>query len=256
MCLVLIAHDCHPRYRLILASNRDEFYSRPTEPLAFHGPEQNLLCGRDLEEGGTWLAVSSSGRVAALTNVREPGISGGTTPSRGLLVNECAQSTQPLPDFLESVMLQADSYNGFNLVACDDSGLYYCSNRIPCVQKLDAGLYGLSNHQLDTPWPKLTTAKTLFRDILDAAGELDCEALFTLLRDDTCPPADQLPDTGVGPVWEQILAPIFIKSEIYGTRTSSLVLIASNGHIRFIERTHASPGSPDTPGTREYSFSA
>lgn len=253
---MLIAHDCHPRYRLILASNRDEFYSRPTEPLAFHGQDQEMLYGRDLDGGGTWLAAAGSGRVAALTNVREPGMFNANTPSRGLLVNECVQSTRPLPDHLERVMQQADTYNGFNLIACDGSGLYYCSNRIPAVRKLSSGQYGLSNHRLDTPWPKLTAAKNRFRDVLDAAGELDCEAIFTILRDDTRPPDGQLPDTGVGPVWERILAPIFIQSELYGTRTSSLVLIARDGHIRFIERTHGSPDSSDSPGTRDYVFSA
>jgi uncharacterized protein with NRDE domain len=166
------------------------------------------------------------------------------------------QSTQPLHVYLARVMQQADNYNGFNLIACDGSGLYYCSNRIPAVKKLTPGLYGLSNHRLDTPWPKLTTAKTMFGDILDAAGELDPEAIFTLLQNDTRPPDNRLPDTGVGPVWERILAPIFIQSEIYGTRTSSLVLIARNGHIRFIERTHGSPGSSDQPGTKDYEFNA
>jgi uncharacterized protein with NRDE domain len=213
-----------------------------------------MLCGLDLQEGGTWLAASNSGRIAALTNVREPDTINDNACSRGLLVSQCVQSTQPLPEYLNGIMKQSDVYNGFNLITADSSGLYYCSNRSDNVKKLSDGLYGLSNHRLDTPWPKVTAAKAMFRDVLNAPGALDCEALFTLLRNDECAPDDLLPDTGVGPVWERILAPIFIRSEIYGTRTSSLILLSRDGCLRFIERTHGSAGSSDIPGTRDVMF--
>jgi uncharacterized protein with NRDE domain len=254
MCLMLIAYNYHPEYPLVLASNRDEFYGRPTEPLSFRGPQQEMLCGLDLQEGGTWLAAGSSGRIAALTNVREPDRLNGSALSRGLVVSQCVQSTQPLPEYLNDIMQQADSYNGFNLIAADSSGLYYCSNRINAVRKLSAGLYGLSNHCLDTPWPKVTAAKAMFRDALDTPGDLDCEVLFTLLRNDERVPGDLLPDTGVGPVWERILAPIFVRSELYGTRTSSLILLSRDGCLRFIERTHGSSGSSDIPCIKDYAF--
>jgi len=153
-------------------------------------------------------------------------------------------------------MQQTDSYNGFNLIAADSSGVYYCSNRTEVVQKLSTGLYGLSNHQLDTGWPKIRSAKIMFRNVLDSADKLDCEALFSILRNNECPPKHLLPDTGVGPYWERILAPIFIHSEIYGTRTSSLVLLTRDGRLRFIERTHGSSGSSDVPDTREFAFDA
>ncbi len=254
MCLMLIAYNYHPDYPLILASNRDEFYCRPTEALNVREEQQDMLCGLDLEGGGTWLAASRSGRIAALTNVREPDRVNSNAPSRGLLVKQCVLSDQPLSDCLNTIMQQADSYNGFNLIAADSSGLYYCSNRIATVQKLPTGIYGLSNHRLDTAWPKVTTAKAMFHDVLDSADELDCEALLSILRTRECPPEHLLPDTGVGSVWESILAPIFIDSEIYGTRTSSLVLLARDGRLRFIERTHDSAGSSDSPGTRDYAF--
>jgi uncharacterized protein with NRDE domain len=254
MCLMLIAYNYHPDYPLILASNRDEFYCRPTEALNVREEQQDMLCGLDLEGGGTWLAASRSGRIAALTNVREPDRVNSNAPSRGLLVSQCVLSAQTLPECLNDIMQQADSYNGFNLIAADSSGLYYCSNRIATVQKLPTGIYGLSNHRLDTAWPKVTTAKALFRDALDSAGELNCEALLSILRTRECPPEHLLPDTGVGSVWERILAPIFIDSEIYGTRTSSLVLLARDGRLRFIERTHGSAGSSDSPGTQDYAF--
>lgn len=251
---MLIAYNYHPEYPLVLASNRDEFYCRPTEPLSLHVHQQEMLCGLDLQEGGTWLAAGRSGRIAALTNVREPDIINDNACSRGLLVSQCVQSTQPLPEYLNDIMQQAGSYNGFNLISADSSGLYYCSNRNDAVQKLSAGLYSLSNHRLDTPWPKVTRAKAMFSDALSAFGPLDPDALFTILRDDERPPDHLLPDTGVGPAWERILAPIFIHSEIYGTRTSSLILLSRDGRLRFIERTHGSPGSSDMPGIKDFAF--
>jgi len=254
MCLMLIAYNRHPVYRIILASNRDEFYCRPSEALAVRGPEKDMLCGLDLDGGGTWLAAHSSGRIAALTNVREPDRMATDAPSRGLLVTGCVLSDQPLRQHLGALMQQAGAYNGFNLIAADESDLYYCSNRTGAVRELPAGLYGLSNHRLDTPWPKLTRAKDMFKEVLSSPGKLDIEALFSILRDDHRPPDDLLPDTGVGRAWERILSPIFIHSDIYGTRTSSLILLGRDGRLRFIERTHGMPGSTDLAGTREYSF--
>jgi len=255
MCLMLIAYNYHPDYPLIVASNRDEFYNRQTEPLAMRN-QQQMLCGLDREAGGTWLAAGKSGRIAALTNVREPERHSVNAPSRGLLVSQCVLSAQTLPECLTDIMQQADNYNGFNLITADSSGLYCHSNRTATVQELPTGLYGLSNHQLDTAWPKVTTAKALFRDALDAPGILNHEKLFKLLRNNESPHNSLLPDTGVGPVWERILAPIFIHSELYGTRTSSLVLLARDGRLRFIERTHGQPGSSDIPDTREFAFEA
>lgn len=254
MCLMLIAYNAHPDYRLILASNRDEFYSRKTEPLAWRVTDAEILCGLDCEGGGSWLAAARSGRIAALTNVREPGRMSAGARSRGLLVTGCAASDQPIELFLEELLRQPDRHNGFNLIAADGTGLYYCSNRTGTVIKLSNGLYGLSNHRLDTPWPKLVRAKELAAEVLAAPGELDTGALFDVLRDDLQPPDQRLPDTGVGPVWERILAPVFIRSGIYGTRTSSLVLLDHCGFLRFIERTHGLPDSSDRPGTRELSF--
>lgn len=254
MCLVLVSYKRHPEYPLIVASNRDEFFSRPTEALAFRGAGDELLCGLDLEAGGTWLAAGRRGRVAVLTNVREPGRINAAGPTRGRLVTGCVNSEHPLRRHLETLMNYADMYNGFNLIAADASGLYYCSNRTGTVRPLGPGLYGLSNHTLDTPWPKLTRAKAMFARALACPGPLDEEALFAILRDEELPPDSMLPDTGVGTVWERILAPVFISSGIYGTRTSSIVLLSRDGRLRFIERTHGRPGSPDKAGTREYCF--
>jgi uncharacterized protein with NRDE domain len=254
MCLILFAYRCHPGYPLVLAANRDEFYGRPAAPLAFHGPSQELLCGRDLEGGGTWLAASRQGRIAALTNFRELERHAPGAPSRGLLVSDCVLARGDLAADLEALLLQARGYAGFNLIAGGAAGLYYCSNRGAPVQKLSPGLYGLSNHLLDTPWPKVVAGKEKFRQALNSCGAPDTEELFAVLRDATRPPDNQLPDTGVGPAWERILAPVFIQSSIYGTRSSSVLLLDTRGRLRFIERTHAVEGFVAEEETRECSL--
>jgi uncharacterized protein with NRDE domain len=254
MCLILFAYQYHSEYPLVLAANRDEFYSRPTSPLAFHGRSKELLAGRDLEGGGTWLAASRSGRIAALTNFRELERHGPGAPSRGLLVTDCALSGESLDSLLPALAAQTSCYAGFNLIAGDRTGLFYCSNRGAAVRRLSPGLYGLSNHLLDTAWPKVAAGKMKFRNVLGDPDGPDPEALFELLRDNTLPPKNKLPDTGVGPAWERILAPIFIQSPIYGTRSSSVILLGKEGKLRFIERTHAVEGFVEAGETREYSI--
>lgn len=254
MCLILFAYHYHRDYPLVLAANRDEFHTRPTSPLAVHGPAKQLLCGRDLEGGGTWLAAAQSGRIAALTNYRELERHAPGAPSRGMLVMNTALAPEPLDAHLQSLCACAADYAGFNLIAGDDTGLYYFTNRGAAPQKLAPGLYGLSNHLLDTAWPKVKRGKKAFGHTLEHPAGPDPQALFGLLRDDSLPPEGLLPDTGVGPAWERILAPVFIQSPIYGTRTSSIILLDKNGVLRFFERTHAVEGFVEREETRECSM--
>ncbi len=254
MCVLFFAYDRHPEYRLILVSNRDEFYNRPTAPLAYRGPGGDLLYGEDLEGGGTWLGVSKTGRFAAITNFRGAYAAGGfSTPSRGLLASRGLSSDMPVSEYLAAVCRDAHLYNGFSLLAGDSASLYYFTNQQQEVQKLQGGVYGLSNHVVDTPWPKVVSGKKRFNEVICSGGALETEALFSLMRDTSRPPDGELPDTGVGPEWERILAPIFIESSIYGTRTTSLVLIRHSGEVRFLERTHAR-GSAEREETRELGF--
>ncbi|MCP4713937.1 MAG: NRDE family protein [Deltaproteobacteria bacterium] len=255
MCLILLAYKTHPAYRLILAANRDEFYSRPTEPLAFRGTNGSILCGEDREGGGTWLAMSTTGRIAAITNFRGHYCTGTKPPSRGLLVTSCVTARKNLRMLLQEIAAQSRCYNGFNLLAGDSESLYYLSNRKAGIHPLDPGIYGLSNHFLDTPWPKITTGKARFNDFVNGGAQIDTEALFQLLHDRTLPTDQQLPDTGVGMEWEKILAPLFIESDIYGTRTTSIILISTQGQVNFLERTHSITGTDRQEKTREYTFS-
>lgn len=253
MCLILLSYHNHPSYGLILAANRDEFYDRPTDPLGFWDEAPQILGGRDLKSGGTWLGVTKTGRICAITNFRDPAVQISDAPSRGHLVADFLKGTESPQKYLQKVMDEGGRYNGFNLLAGDESGIFFCSNRAKDIIRLSPGLYGLSNHLLDTPWPKVAKGKRCLENILSSNG-IDCESIFELLSDRNIPPDSDLPDTGVGIEWERILSPLFIKSDIYGTRSSSIVLIEKE-NITFMERTYIIDGSNSMKHeTRKFSF--
>jgi uncharacterized protein with NRDE domain len=235
MCLILFAYTSHPDYRLILAANRDEFLDRPTVPLGYHYPAEQILCGMDLKAGGTWLAVSGDGRIGAITNYRDPAITKQDAPSRGEIVLDYLRSGQNAAQFLDTSMSGSGIYNGFNLLLVDSGSCWYSSNiGSNRQQELASGIYGLSNCSLDTPWPKVVRGKELLAGRLD---DVNLEKMLTLLGDDVVPPTEMLPDTGVGLVWESILSPIFIHSPTYGTRSSAVILVGYDGSIQFVEQT-------------------
>ncbi len=235
MCLILIAHGAHPEFPLVIAANRDEYYQRPTARAAFWQDHPQVLAGRDLECMGTWLGVTRAGRFAALTNFRDPRERKTDAPSRGRLVSNFLLSDREPREYLEEVGMQAQRFNGFNLLAGDSDGVYYVSSREATVQKLSPGIHGLSNHLLDTPWPKVTRGKRRLQAVL--AGEPNAERLLDLLHDREPAPAGELPDTGVGADLERVLSPALIVSPQYGTRASTAVLFGGEGSISFTERT-------------------
>ncbi len=237
MCLILFSYETHPVFKLVVAANRDEFYNRPTAALAGWTDKPDLLAGRDLTGGGTWLGVSRQGRLAALTNYRDPHTLKPGAPTRGLLVTRFIEGAMSGRRYLEALSLTADQYNGFNLIVYDRDGLWYFSNREGIVRPVAPGIHGLSNHLLDTPWPKVKRGLALFKTAT-AAETVSPERLLELLEDQMSPPTRELPETGMGTTWERILAPIFIKSEIYGTRASSIVSIDQSGKGTICERTY------------------
>ena len=244
VCLVLLALDSHPDYSLILAANRDEFYDRPTAPAAFWDDAPTVLAGRDLKASGTWLGIDRHGRFAAVTNYRQGTREPPTARSRGLLVSDFLTKDIGALEHVERVRREADLYNGFNLIAGDPWGVFYFSNRQGRVRHLRPGVYGLSNHLLDTPWPKVATTKRAFDTLLkDGAPELTAEP-FALLSDRKQAAASLLPSTGVGPEWESLLSSAFIASDDYGTRSSTVVLVGRDGRITFVERGFGSGGIP------------
>ena len=252
MCLIFVALKSHPDHKLIIAANRDEYYDRPTAKASFWDESPGLLAGKDLRGGGTWLGITTSGRIAAITNYRDPASIKSHAPSRGKLVVDFLLGRQSAVDYLERLDQKAARYNGFNLLIGNKEGLYSYSNRGDVAQNLPSGVYGLSNHLLDTPWPKVTRAKEMFRKSLSKETGPQPHAIFEILSDRSIPDDEDLPDTGVGLEWERILSPIFITSPAYGTRSSTLLLIDQNDHVTFIEKTF-DPGQ-DNPTTIRHEF--
>jgi uncharacterized protein with NRDE domain len=251
MCLILFAYNTHPSYRLILAANRDEFYDRPSTPADFWGKHPQVLAGIDLKEKGTWLGVTREGKFAAITNYRDPASWKDQAPSRGKLVRRYLTGSSDAEKYLKKTVPQAENYNGFNLLLGDASELFVYSNRGE-LQKLSAGIYGLSNHLLDTPWPKVKRGKKLLEAALMQKGEALEESLFALLMDRHVPQDSQLPDTGVNLEWERILSPMFITSPVYGTRSSTILLIGMNRRIKLMEKVYN--GKPEPWVTSRFTF--
>jgi len=248
MCLLVIAHKVHPRYPLLLAANRDEFHARPTAPLEAWAHPPGVVAGRDLQGGGTWLAMDRGGRLAAVTNYREPGLRIPEAVSRGGLVTGYLTGDRPPEDYLGRLAPEAGRYNGFNLVVGGVDRLCYFSNRAPGIRTLPPGIHALSNHLLATPWPKVVKVREAFAGLLAPAGEIPSAALMAILQDATPAPDADLPDTGVGPEWERRLSAIFIRSPAYGTRSTSVIRVDREGRADFTEWTHPpDAGAPAPP---------
>lgn len=237
MCLILFSYQQHPSFQLILAANRDEFYSRPTQPVAFWNDEPDIIGGRDLQGGGTWLGISKKGRIAALTNYRDPSLVVPDAPSRGNLVAGFLKDECTAEIFFSRLKQEGDIYSGFNMLAGDGESLLYYSNVQKKIVHLAPGFFGISNRFLDTPWPKVVRGKILLMPFFEMENP-DTNGILDVLSDQVYPPDTELPDTGVGLEWERILSPLFITSEVYGTRSSSVILMGNNRDVVFFERTY------------------
>ncbi len=242
MCLILFAHKAHPRYPLILAANRDESYERPTASAAFWDDQAHIYGGRDLKKGGTWLGLTLSGRIAAVTNYRDAKAAKTAPLSRGALVSGFLAGKNETATYLEGVKARGNQYNGFILIVGTLDALYWVSNRGPAPARIPPGVHGLSNNLLNSPWPKIKRSKQAMEALL-GAGEAELTAqLFDLLSDRSEAPDHELPDTGVGLQRERELSPIFISGERYGTRASSVLLVDNDGRVLFIERSLGKQG--------------
>lgn len=237
MCLILFAHRTSPGYRLILAANRDEFLDRPAAPLHYWSDNPSILAGRDQRAGGTWLGMDTSGRFAALTNYRDPSSANPSAPSRGDIITSYLESRLSGDAFLDTFRNTAQNYNGFNLLVADRENLFWYSNRTDRYLKLGPGIYGLSNHLLDTPWPKVVLGKDCLKTALAGSGPIDGDSLFKILQNREIPDDSLLPHTGIGIEWERVLSSIFITSPSYGTRSSTVLTMEESGGARIIERT-------------------
>lgn len=244
MCLILFAHKAHADYPLVIAANRDESYARPTAQAAFWDDEPRIYGGRDLEQGGTWLGVNCDGAIAAVTNFRSSDGRHDSSRSRGELVANFLRTRLAPAAYMQQVTLDAGAYNGFNLLAGNVSELHWLSNRGIQPERVTPGVHGLSNHLLDTPWPKVERGKKRLTELLQSRTPDLIENLFALVAERSIAPDDALPATGVGIERERVLSPAFIVSPAYGTRSSTVVLIDNNGELTFAERSFSEGGEP------------
>lgn len=253
MCLLVVAWKSHPRYRLVVAGNRDEFHERPTAPLGWWADEPGILAGRDLRAGGTWLGVSRTGRFGLVTNFRDAnGGAGADAPSRGELVPRFLRGGAGARECLEALRVEAARYAGFNLLLGDREELRYFTNADDAAPRsLPPGVYGLSNHRLDEPWPKLVRTRERFVAML-AAAEIDPAALAGILADRTPAALDPPPDAGLPADLERALSAPFVLHDRYGTRCSTLVLVGHDGCTVVHERRFDPAGRQHGAGRFEF----
>jgi uncharacterized protein with NRDE domain len=254
MCLVALAIDQSRRFPLVVAANRDEFFDRAAARLGWWSPGEGLpdiLGGRDLQSGGTWLGLTAQGRLAIVTNVRNAALpQDPNAPSRGEIAQRWLAGGMPTDRFWMRTAL--NGYNGFNLIAADfqQGECFWGSNHNTLPVRLERGLYGLSNAALDTPWPKVEALKACLQDAIEAGDSVNglASVLFDGLADRRTASGIALPSTGVSPEWEQMLSAAFIRSadQTYGTRCSTLI-ITERVNKRLIthvfERSYAAHGS-------------
>ncbi len=234
MCLIFAAINYHPVYKLIIAANRDEFYNRKTAAAGYWPDYPHVLGGRDLQAGGTWMGITKSGKISMLTNYRDPKNIRADAPSRGHLVANYLEGDQSAQQYLQSI--EPAKYNGFNLIMGDVDNLWYLSNYKEGITKLGQGFYGLSNHLLDTPWPKVVKGKKKLEPIL-GKPDLKAQDLMEVLYD-TEVATENLPATGVTAELEKALSSMFIKTPGYGSRCTTVVLVDKHDHVKFSERVY------------------
>ncbi len=231
MCLVALAIDENRRFPLVIATNRDEFFDRPAARMGWWTPAEGgpeILAGRDLLAGGTWLGLTGSGRLALVTNVRRPVEPDLAAPSRGGIVPHWLRTELRPDQFWMHTSLSG--YAPFNLIAADfrRGDCFWASNDHAIPRRIERGIFGLSNAALDTPWPKVTRLKARLGEALKTADSVDSlsSQLFTALADRDVAPDDQLPSTGIGRDRERLLSSAFIRTPEggYGTRCSTIII--------------------------------
>lgn len=236
MCLIVFAWDTHPKYQLVLAANRDEFYERPTASAGYWEDHPQILGGRDLKAGGSWMTVSQQGMFAAVTNYRDLANIKENAVSRGALPTGFLMEEKSPVQYLNDLQQKADQYNGFNLLVADQKHMGHYSNYEGHVNMLKPGIYGLSNALLDTPWPKVASAKTKFEQLI--SNSFHAEELIAMMADTSVAEDDALPDTGVSKDMEKSLSAMCIRMEGYGTCCTTVITIDRAGVVDFTEKSY------------------
>lgn len=245
MCLIALAWQTDPERPLVLIANRDEFQNRPAAPLAYWSEAPQVAAGRDLRACGTWLGATRNGRMAAVTNVREPGDLLPQPRSRGALTTDFLLGAASAAEHAEVLQASAAEYAGYNLLLWDGRDLIYASNRPrPNWQRVAPGVHGLSNAQLDTPWPKTVWARERLDGWMSQTPPTDADALLQAMTERRVAEDWALPDTGVGLEAERVLAPPFIHRPGYGTRCTTWLQIGRDGLVQMRERRYDADARP------------
>lgn len=239
MCLILAAYQAHTDYPLIILANRDEFHKRPSQA-AHWWDDPKILAGKDLKAGGTWLGVHTDKRFCALTNYREPEAFQPEARSRGSLVIDFLKAPN-LEHYKSNSLAERSQYNDFNLLLYERNQLYFYGSKTNDLKTVQPGISGLSNHLLDSPWPKVKRGKSAMGTLV-ASEEIDVERAFAILADDVVAPDGKLPETGVGIEMERLLSPLHIQAPGYGTVSSNVILFHRSGRVDFYERGHLDGG--------------
>jgi uncharacterized protein with NRDE domain len=241
VCLIALAWRARRDLPLVVAANRDEWRERPAKAAHWWPERPELLAGRDLQAGGTWMGVTRAGRFAAVTNFRDPSDKRSTARSRGTLVTQFLLGNESPARFLSNLSARAPEYNGFNLIVGDGTSLFYFGSREGQPRAIEPGVHAISNHVLDEPWPKVVAAQVAMDEALEERDPMG--ALFTMLSDPGRAADEDLPKTGVGIEWERRLSAALITGADYGTRASTVVAMTSNGEVLFEERTRERDGA-------------
>ncbi len=240
MCVVALAWQTHPRWRLVLAGNRDEFHARPTAALA-RWPGSGVIAGRDLQSGGTWVGLDARGRIAVVTNVRDGFAKPHEGPSRGALPVTFIDGSTQAAATTDALLATANAYAPFNLMLADAEGCWHLGNHPLQREALVSGVHGISNGRLDAPWPKTRHLRTALQAWIDA-GTDRLDPLWQALADERIAPDAELPDTGVGIELERRLSPAFIRGSAYGTRASTIIAVDHQGRGIIHERRFGPEG--------------
>ena len=253
MCILFIAIKQHPEYPLVIAANRDEFHARPTQRSHFW-PHSNVLAGKDLSAGGTWMGINTQGNIAALTNIRAPGKENKDALSRGEIVSNYLNAVTSQSDYLKILQSSNTRYNGYNLLFGSLTNLQVYNSFENTSFELKDGIYGLSNASLDSPWPKLDMGKTALAQYCQNSHNVNQEHLFELLGNNHRAADEDLPSTGICLEWEKMLSSIFIQSPQYGTRSSTVLLINKQREVSWEERTFNPTGKVTDVSAHKFSI--
>ena len=251
MCLIVFAYKFHTKYKLVFAANRDEFFNRPSEQADFWKEHPDLLAGKDLQAGGTWMGITKQGRFAAVTNFRDLKNIKENAPSRGMLTLDFLIDNISAKKYYDKIKPALQDYNGFNLILGSVDDLFYFSTHTEGLKKLKPGIYGLSNSVLDTPWRKVVQSKEGLSQLIKQ-DKIHPWELISLLSNTRLAKDNELPNTGVGLEWERVLSAVFIQSPDYGTRASTAVLVDNDNNVRFAEKTFY--GSQGVFSNKDYIF--